>query len=323
MAETGSARGKVYYAGIAFVVLSLIWGYNWVVMKEVLKYAGPFDFAALRTVLGAAALFTVLLLQRKPLKPVALKTTFFFGLLQTTAFMALTQWALVSGGAGKTAVLSYTMPFWVLLLAWPLLNERIRGWQWIAVALAAGGLLLILEPWNMQGTVASSLMAVTAGLAWGASTIVAKRLRDRVRVDLLSLTAWQMLLGSLVLVAIALLVPSEPILFTPYFIGALIYNAIFATAIAWVLWLFVLETLPAGMAGLGMLIVPATGVLAAWIELGETPSRAELAGMLLIAVALVVLCALAWIEARRLRSPRPAQAALQSQEAAKPARGTV
>lgn len=323
MAETGSARGKVYYAGVAFVALSLIWGYNWVVMKEVLKYAGPFDFAALRTVLGAAALFTVLLLQRKPLKPVALKTTFFFGLLQTTAFMALTQWALVSGGAGKTAVLSYTMPFWVLLLAWPLLNERIRGWQWIAVALAAGGLLLIFEPWNMQGTVASSLMAVTAGLAWGASTIVAKRLRDRVRVDLLSLTAWQMLLGSLVLVAIALLVASEPILFTPYFIGALIYNAIFATAIAWVLWLFVLEALPAGMAGLGMLIVPATGVLAAWLELGETPSRAELAGMLLIAVALVVLCALAWIEARRLRSPRPAEAALQSQKTAKPARGTV
>ena len=55
-------------------------------------------------------------------------------------------WALESGGAGKTSVLTYTMPFWLLLLAWAFLGERLRGVQWLAVALALAGLVLVLEP---------------------------------------------------------------------------------------------------------------------------------------------------------------------------------
>jgi len=51
---------------------------------------------------------------------------------------------LVSGEAGKTAVLLYTMPFWVILLAWPILGERIRGLEWLAVILAFAGLVCIV-----------------------------------------------------------------------------------------------------------------------------------------------------------------------------------
>lgn len=70
----------------ALVALSLIWGYNWVVMKEVLKYVGAFDFSAMRTVLGALCLFVVLRWLRRPMRPVALKQTLLLGLLQTAAF---------------------------------------------------------------------------------------------------------------------------------------------------------------------------------------------------------------------------------------------
>ncbi|HXH04147.1 MAG TPA: DMT family transporter, partial [Candidatus Competibacteraceae bacterium] len=200
-------------------------------------------------------------------------------------------------------VLAYTMPFWVLLLAWPLLGERVRGRQWLAVLLAAGGLIFILEPWRLQSNLVSELLALGAGLVWAGSAILAKKLRSRVQVDLLSLTAWQMLLGAVVVVAVALLVPSRPIAVTPYFVGALVYNAVLATALAWLLWLFVLDSLPAGVAGLSSLAVPAVGVLAAWIELGETPSATEFTGMLLIIAALAMLCAFA-LRARR----RPALA---------------
>ena len=49
-------------------------------------------------------------------------------------------WALVEGGAGKTAVLIFTMPIWTLLLAWFFLGERIRGKQWLAAASTLTGL---------------------------------------------------------------------------------------------------------------------------------------------------------------------------------------
>jgi drug/metabolite transporter (DMT)-like permease len=276
-------------AMFALAALSLIWGYNWVVMKKVLQYVGAFDFSAMRAILGALCLFAVLLWLRKPMRPVALKQTLLLGLLQTAAFTLLIQLALVGGGAGKVAVLTYTMPFWMLLLAGPLLNEHVRGMQWLAVAIAAGGLVFIIEPWKFEGSLTSSLLAATAGLVWAASAIVARRLRSRVRVDLLSLTAWQMLLGALVLVSTTPLVPSPPIVPSGYFIGALIFNSVMATGVAWLLWLYALDHLPANVASLSSLAVPAVGVLSAWIELGERPDGAEFAGMVLIALALALL----------------------------------
>lgn len=274
---------------LALGALSAIWGYNWVVMKLALADSGPFVFAALRTVLGALALFATLAILRRPLAPRALRGVFVLGLLQTTGFVGLTIWALQAGGAGKTAVLVYTMPFWVLVLAWPLLGERLRGWQWPGVVLAFIGLVLVLAPWTWRdGGVFSELLALMAGLSWALSAIVAKAMRPR-DFDLLSLTAWQMLLGGLPLLALAAWVPAPPTHWSPYFIMALIYNAIPGNAIAWLLWLYTLRALPAGLASLGTLVTPVIGVLAAWLQLGERPGYDEAAGMIMIGAALALI----------------------------------
>ncbi|MBA4741348.1 MAG: EamA family transporter [Azoarcus sp.] len=291
-----SGAHRAWPAVAAFVLLSLIWGYNWVVMKKVLQFADPVDFTALRVIFGTVALFALMLLRRMPLRPVALGPTIVLGLLQCGAFSVLIQLALVHGGAGKTAVLVYVMPFWLLPMAWAFLGERVRGLQWVAVAMAALGLVFVLEPWSVQASLMSNAIALLASVVWASAAIYAKRLRARVRLDLVSLTAWQMLFGALVLAVVAWLLPSRPIDPTPYFFGALAYNAILATALAWLLWLFVLDRLSAGMAGLSSLAVPAVGVLSAWIELGEQPSLAEGVGMVLIAGALFLL---SWLVSRR------------------------
>ena len=282
-------RTSLAPALLALAALSAIWGYNWVVMKLALADAGPFVFAALRTVLGALALFATLAVLRRPLAPRDVRTAFTLGLLQTTGFVGLTIWALQSGGAGKTAVLVYTMPFWVLVLAWPLLGERLRGWQWPAVTLAFVGLVFVLAPWQWHhGGVFSDALALLAGLSWALSAIVAKASRSR-DIDLLSLTAWQMLLGGLPLLAIALLIPAPPTHWSLYFIVALIYNAIPGNAIAWLLWLYILRKLPAGLASVGTLATPVVGVLAAWLQLGERPGYDEGAGMIVIGIALALI----------------------------------
>ena len=68
---------------------------------------------------------------------------------QTTLNFGATTMALAGGGAGRTSVLVFTMPFWTLLLAWPVLHERVRGAQWLAIALAFAGLVLVVEPWRL------------------------------------------------------------------------------------------------------------------------------------------------------------------------------
>lgn len=283
----------------AFVTLALLWGYNWVVMKVALRYCGPVDFALLRVGFGALTMFALLIALRLPLKPAHPGKVLWLGLFQTTGFIGLISWSLALGQAGKSAVLAYTMPFWVIVLGWPFLGERLHGRQWPAVGLALVGLLLVLEVWNSGAGLANSLIALGAGASWGISVIIAKKIPARGRSELLSLTAWQMLFGFIPLAPLSLLVDERPIEWSVYFVGALVYNAVGGTALAMLLWLYILQRLPATLTGLSSLVVPIVGVAAAWLQLGEQPDAFEGLGIVLILTALGVLAS-----ARRMTSPQ-------------------
>jgi drug/metabolite transporter (DMT)-like permease len=98
-------------------------------------------------------------------------------------------------------------------------------------------------------------------------------------VSPLRLTAWQSLFGAIVVVLVAFLVPERTIEWSPELIGAVAYNAVLGSAIAWALWLFVVERLPAGVAGVASLATPLLGVLFAWGLLGEVPDTDETVGI--------------------------------------------
>jgi drug/metabolite transporter (DMT)-like permease len=210
-------------------------------------------------------------------------------------------WALETGAAGRVSALVYTMPVWALILGRIFLGERIAGLQWVAAAFALAGLLLVLDPAHLGGTWQSKVLAIGSGICWAASAVVAKWINRRGKIDVINLTAWQMLYGSIPLVIIAVLVPSRAIEWSGAFIGALAYNVIPATAISWVLWLFVLKTLPTGVAGISTLATPVIGISAAALQLGERVSGMEAGGITCIVAALVLL-ALRGLPWRRKRA---------------------
>jgi drug/metabolite transporter (DMT)-like permease len=274
---------------IALALLALIWGYNWVVMKVAMRYVGPMEFAALRGTFGAVLLFGLLVALGVPLKPRHVVKTIFLGLFQTAGFVGLISLALASGAAGKSSVLGYTMPFWVIVFGWPFLPDRLRGWQWPAAGLILIGLVLVLEIWNTGGELASSLLALGAGISWAISVIIFKKIPIHNRNELLSITAWQMVWGMVPLIAAAMLIHEQPIEWTGYFIAALVYNGIGGMAVATFLWLYILQRLPATISGLNALTVPIVGVVAAWIQLGERPSLSATVGMMAILAGLGLL----------------------------------
>ena len=271
---------------IALGLMSLIWSFNWIVMKRALHYIGPLDFSALRTLFGTVLLFTLLWWRGESGAPTPLHDTILIGLAQTAAFQLLVQMSLVEGGAGKMALLAYTMPFWVIAFAWLLLGDKPTARHWIFLAIAAVGLLLVMEPWRAIGGLRSCVLALAGGACWGLATVLTKRLFLRGAVSPLRLTAWQSLYGAIVVVLVALLVPERPIEWSSELIGAVAYNAVLGSAIAWALWLFVVERLPAGVAGVASLATPLLGVLLAWGLLDEVPDRDEAIGIALIGVAL-------------------------------------
>ena len=289
-------------AAAVMVVLVLVWGYAWILAKMALAYCGPLDLATLRTAVGAATLFPALVWMRGPVWPEHPWEALVVGTVQTALFLLLNNWALAQGAAGKTSVLVFTMPFWVLLFAWPMLGERIQGVGWVAVALAAVGLALILLPLRLRAGLVAELAAVLAGICWALGVVISKRLHNRHPVDVYNFTFWQMALGLLPMIAVSLAMPSRPIDWSVAFVLLLLTLGIVATAAGWGAWFYVLRRLPAGTTSMASLGIPVVALGASAIQLGERAKPMELFGMILIGVALALV---SWDTIRRHRPVEP------------------
>jgi drug/metabolite transporter (DMT)-like permease len=289
-------------AVIVLVLLVIVWGYSWITSKIGLNYASSIDVVAMRLELGILTLLAGLLWTRRSLRPAHWKALLVIGLIQTGAFLLLNTWALSEGGPGKTSILVFTMPFWVLVFAWPILHERIHGLQWISVVLAVAGLLFVLEPWQMHTSLFSKSLAVIAGMCWAIGVVYAKQLHNRAKVEPLAFTLWQMLVGLVPVLICQLLIDRPAVVWSDTFIVVTLFNGIVATGLGWLAWLYVLHRLPAGTTSLSSLGIPVIAIFSSWIQFGEQVGRSELTGMLLIGLALALL---SYLSIRRHEEPEP------------------
>ena len=294
-------------ASVALFALTIVWGSNWLALKAGLAYADPVVFNVHRTLLAIVTLFVMLLSQRRRFWPVSWLAVIVTGFFQTTVNFGSTTMALAGGGVGRTAVLVFTMPFWTILFAWPVLGERLRGTQWLAVGLAFAGLLLLIEPWNWHGALAPKLWAVLAGTGWAAGTVAIKHFQRGNRLDMLNLMTWQVTLGVLPLLPIMYFRDAPPTDWAPGYLGSLAYAAIVSSAFGFVVWVSVLRWLPAGTASLGTLAIPVIALVSSGIIFGERLSASEWAGIGCLGAGLLIISLLS-IKADRAGRPGPVEA---------------
>jgi drug/metabolite transporter (DMT)-like permease len=290
-----SRRGA--YVALAF--LTVIWGSNWVAMKLALQSADPVIFNVQRTWVATAVLFAVLFWRRGSLLPESWIAVIVTGIFQTTINFGSTTMAVAGGGAGRTSVLVFTMPFWTLLLAWPVLNERIRGYQWPAVACALAGMVLLVEPWQWHGELAPKLWAVLSGFGWAAGTVATKYFRRGHRFDALNFIAWQMLLGVLPLTLLPLFLDLPSTQWSVTYALLLLQVGAVSTALGFLLWIAILRWLPAGTASLNMFAIPVIALLSSMAVFGERLSRSEWLGIGCIGAGLALISVDAWLGSRR------------------------
>ena len=293
--SVGSRRGA--YFALAF--LTLIWGSNWVVMKFALQSAHPVVLNVQRTWLATVILFAVLLWRRGTMLPESWIAVIVTGLFQTTINFGSTTMALAGGGAGRTSVLVFTMPFWTLLLAWPVLHERIKGYQGLAVACALAGMVLLVEPWQWHGELAPKLWAVLSGFGWAAGTVATKYFQRGHRFDALNFISWQMLVGVLPLTLLPLLLDLPATQWSVSYALLLVYVGALSTALGFLLWIAILRWLPAGTASLNMFAIPVIALLSSMAVFGERLSRNEWLGIGCIGAGLALISVDAWIGNRR------------------------
>jgi drug/metabolite transporter (DMT)-like permease len=288
-------RASIPPAGLLLLgLLSLGWGFNWPIMKLVVVAVPPMIFRGLCLVPAAFGLFAIVRLSGQPLRVPPGR----WGQMAALALTNVVGWNIFATygvsllPSGRAAILGYTMPLWSMLLSrWlldePLTRRRIVG---LLLGMAAMGLLLAAELGTLGSAPWGVLFMLVAAFCWGLGVVLYKR--APIDMPISALTAWQMLLGGVPILAAGLL-------FEPVDWGAvgegprfgLVYNVFVAFLFCYWAWNRLVQMLPVAVSSLGSLIIPVVGVFSGMAILGERPHWQDFAALLLVLGALASVIA--------------------------------
>jgi len=283
---------------LATILAPCLWGSTYVVFTQTLPVEHPLLVGALRA-LPAGILLMLLgpgLPPRDKLLPLAVlgfaNIGFFFGMLFLSA-------ARLPGGLAAT--LGSMQPLIVAFLAWPLLLRRPRTGQVLAALAGIAGVGLLV----LDGSVKLDAIGVAAALAGAASMAAGTVLIERWgKVGTpLALAAWQLFLGGLLLLPVALVVEGLPPVPTARNLAGLAYLVLIGTAFAYWLWVRGIAAIGTGIAFLGLLS-PLVATLLGAALLGEWFHAQQWLG-----IAIIFASTVAGMLLSQRKPPEPAQAA--------------
>jgi len=297
--RTGTAadgRASAYvFAGSAI----LLWGGSFHATALAGEQTSAVMLAGLRAAPAAVVLVVVLALLRSRLPggalwPWAAVTGLFMVALPYLGAAAAT----VHGGAANAAVIVNSSPFFVLVLAWVVLGERIPGRGVAGLVVAFAGVVLMISsqlggpiaPRDLLGGVA---LGVGTALAWAVGTMLVKRILQRdPQLDVLALAAGQHVVSAVVLVAVA--VGSGAGAGTHWTSGELwlpvSYLAIGSSATGYLLFFAALQRADATRVSAWIFLVPVVAV-AVELVLGALPGVLAVVGMLVAIVGVALTTA--------------------------------
>ncbi|CAB3897906.1 DMT family transporter [Achromobacter ruhlandii] len=256
------------------IVVVLAWGFTWIVSKLLLQYMTPLWAVAARSVVGAAALLALGLALRRVAWPVRadIPVILSVGLLHMGAFAALVSLGLQYVPAGRSVVLAYTTPLWVIPAARVFLGEPIGRGRQLGLALGLLGLAVIFNPlafdWGNREAVFGNGLVLLAALCWAANIVYVRA--HRWVTPPFELAFWQALLASGVLAAVAWAAEGAPrVLWHADLAWLLGYGGVFGIAVAYWAAVNVNRSLPAGVTAIGLLGVPVVGLLCSAAMLHE------------------------------------------------------
>jgi drug/metabolite transporter (DMT)-like permease len=265
------------------VVMVLIWGLNYIVLKAALREISPLAFNAIRFAIAASALALIVLAARRarPL-PADLKRMAVLGLLGNTVY----QFAFILGvaltRAGNAALIMAAVPVQTAVFSHLRGLERLRGRDVAGLALSTAGIVTIVlgsgTGVTFGGSVLGDLLVFGSTTCWSLYIIGSKPLADK--YGALTATAYTMAFGAIPLVLLsvpAVLAQPWGAVSTEAWVG-LVGSAVGALVIAYLIWFRAVERLGPSRTALYSNFTPVVVALSAWPLLGETPTLWQAAG---------------------------------------------
>lgn len=280
------------------------WGTSYITITELLPAGRPLLVAAGRVAPAGVVLVAVgaLVSRWRPRGPdwwrIGLVGLLTFGLFYP--LLTVSAYRLPGGVAAAGAGLQ---PLLVAMLSWPLAGRRPRPLELaVGVAAALGVGLVVIGPG--AGFDPVGLLAILgANLSFATGVVLTKRFPAPPTP--IAAAGWQMLMGGLVLVPLAVAVEGMPPALTGSNVVGFGYISLVATGLAFVLWINGIRRLPTAAPPLLGLAVPVTGAAVGWAVLGQSLSPAQLTGFVLTLAAIAYGASLHSTEPRRAALPTP------------------
>ena len=275
---------------IAHIALALgvtvLWGFTFVVMRELLDALPPLMVAGLRV---ATAALPVLVLFRPP--AIAWYWTLGLGLTQDTIQMSLLLFGMEFGmPAGLSSLLLQSQVFFTTIFAFAILGERPGRAQYVGIAVSGAGIAIIGLTLPGGPTLVGLGFAIVAAVSWACSNMIIKLAGTD---DLLRLIAWAHLIGVLPLLALSYVFEGGSAAFTALAaiswvtIGELFFLGLIATCFGFMLWSYLLRRYPAYLVTPFSLVIPISGLISTALLLDESLGPQRLAGVGLVLIGLV------------------------------------
>ncbi len=283
-------------AWLLLVGLVVVWGSHWVVVKVGLETIPGFTYGVLRLATGMAVLAVLMVATGRARRPYRedLPIIFSYGLLAVALLIITMNLALPHIPAGRSAILAYTIPLWVVPVM--AVVARVLPTRAEAVGLVLGliGLALLLNPaaidWGADGALLSSLLLVLGAI--GASVALVHVRMHPWRGTPFDTQIWQLLVALVPMVLFMLVLERDRLLDIKWdlqTIMVVLYSGPLATAFAFWASQMIVKALGPLTTGIGYLGAPVVGVIAGIIVLGEVITALDIAGVLVTTVGIVVV----------------------------------
>ena len=291
----------------ALLALTLMWGVNWPMMKLSLQEMSPLYFRASTMLLGAGWLFFYVARSGERMWPAGREwaAIALLALPNVLGWHTLSIFGVQELASGRAAILGFTMPIFTVLLGAAFFGERITPRVRVAVICASLAIALLLwhELARISGRPAGIAWMLGAAVCWALGTLMFRR--AQFTLSPLVITVWMLLLGSVVVWALALTLEPLPDIarFSTSMWISLLYGVVINYGFAQLIWFGMARTLPPATSAMSIMAIPLVGTLSATLIVGEVPHwRDWLAmGFVMMAIASVL-----W-PTRREKSPSAAQ----------------
>ena len=295
--EEAPRRSRGWLPVAAWIVLALIWSSTWVFIKVGLEDLPPLSFAGIRFVIAASVLLLIVAARRTPWPRGRRDWALILGtgLFAFSVNYGLLFWGEQHISSGLAAVLQATIPAFGLVIAhYHLPGEPLTKAKLCGVALGILGVALIFSnQLRAEGRMAlwGSAAVVVGAFAVAYANVLVKSRGGR--LDPAQLAAGQMVCGLVPLLAVGLAFEGNPLKFrwTTMAVVSLLYLALVGSALAFLLYYWLVRHMDVTKTMLIALVTPLLAVALGGAALGERLTWRALAGGALImsGVGLIVL----------------------------------